>query len=178
MRAIIALLAALSAAAVSAQAPAPATPGPEHEMLKKQIGVWDCAVKGPGGESKGTSKVKAINNGLWMQSNFDCDLGGMKFQGHGLDTYDATKKKYVSVWTDSMSASPVIFEGDYDPVKKTLTLTAKEATPGPDGKHAKMKTVTTYVDDDHMNFAMHMDASSPAEPMMTIQYARRKTEKK
>jgi hypothetical protein len=155
--------------AVSAQPEFP-KPGPEHEMLKKMEGTWDTTMKHPGGESKGTTTYKVDLGGLWLSSALDIDLGGMKFQGRGMDTYDAAKKKYVSVWFDSMGTQPMIFEGTYDKDKKTLTMTGD--APGPDGKPAKWKSVTTYTDADTVNFTMHV--GEVKEPMFTIVYKRKK----
>ena len=90
-------------------------PGPEHEQLKELEGTWDAVMEMGGQKSKATATYKSICGGMWMQSDFQGDLGGIKFQGHGLDGYDLTKKKHVGVWVDSMSSAPMHFEGNYDP---------------------------------------------------------------
>ena len=64
--------------------------------------------------------------GLWLTSTFDGELGGMKFSGRGFDSYDPAKKKYVAVWMDSMSTSPMTMEGTHDKEKKTTTMTTSE----------------------------------------------------
>ena len=119
----VALAAVMAAAAVQAQEPP--KPGPEHEVLKKMEGTWDATMKFGGMESKGTSTYKMDLGGLWLVSTFEGDFGGMKFSGRGLDSYDTAKKKYVGVWVDSMSTSPMMMEGDYDAAKKTLTMTGR-----------------------------------------------------
>jgi hypothetical protein len=100
----------------------------------------------------------------------ELDLGGMKFKCKGMDSYDATRKKYVSVWFDNMSASPMKMEGTYDKAKKTMTLTGDG--PGADGKPAKWKSVTEMTDDDTMTSSMY--AGDAEEPMCTIVYKRKK----
>ena len=98
-------------------------PGPEHEMLKKWVGTWDTTMKMAGMESKGTATYKMELGGLWLASNFEGEIGGAKFQGKGLDSYDAGKKKFVGIWVDNMITSPLIMEGTFDKEKKTLTMT-------------------------------------------------------
>jgi hypothetical protein len=161
-------LVVFAAPAVSAQEPA--KPGPEHDVLKKFVGTWDLTMKTPGGESKGTSTYKMDLGGLWLSSSLEMDFGGMKFQGKGMDTYDAAKKKYVSVWFDSMMTHPLLMEGTYDKEKKTLTLAGE--SPGMDGKPTKWKSVTATPDDDTIDFKMHM--GDDKEPAFTIIYKRKK----
>ncbi|AMV29603.1 hypothetical protein VT84_34735 [Gemmata sp. SH-PL17] len=164
----VALVAALVAPAARGQ-DAP-KPGPEHEILKKQEGNWDLVMKFGGGESKGTVTYKMDLGGLWLSGALESELFGTKFQGRSLETYDAAKKKYISVWTDSMSTQPMVMEGTYDKDKKTLTLTGEH--PGQDGKPAKWKSVTTLTDDNTINFSMFV--GDDKEPMFTIVYKRKK----
>jgi hypothetical protein len=90
-----------------------------------------------------------------------------------MDGYDPQKKKYVSVWVDSMSFRPVFFEGEMDDAKKTLTMTGEG--PGPDGQVMKFKSVTTFRDADHMDFTMHiMTPDGTSAEIMTIEYVRKK----
>ena len=148
----------------------PPKPGPEHEMLKKMVGTWDTTMKFGGMESKGTTTYKMELGGLWLSGAMEIDLGGMKFQGKGMDTYDAAKKKYISVWFDSMGTQPMLMEGTYDKDKKTLTLSGD--SPGPDGKPAKWKSVSKYTDADTVNFEMYVGDGK--DPMFTAVYKRKK----
>ena len=158
------------AAAPAARAQEPPKPGPEHEVLKKHVGTWDLTMKFGGMETKGTSTYKMDLGGLWLSSTIESEIFGQKFQGHGMDSYDAGKKKYVAVWFDSMSTSPMTMEGTYDKEKKTLTMTGD--APGPDGKPTKHTSVSEWKDDDTIHFAMYMGDGK--EPMFTIVYKRRK----
>jgi hypothetical protein len=160
-------LVAFTAPAVPAQ---PHKPGPEHEMLKKFVGTWDTTMKSPNGEAMGTTTYKMELGGLWLTSALEIDLGAVKFQGKGMDGYDAAKKKYVSAWFDNMGTAPMLMEGTYDKDKKTMTLTGDG--PGPDGKPTKWKTVSTMSDDD--NFTFTMFAGDAKEPSFTIVYKRKK----
>jgi len=166
-------IAAVTMAAVlasTAGAQQPAKPGPEHELLKKHVGTWDLTMKFGGMESKGTVTYKMELGGLWLVSSLECDLGGMKFQGRGMDSYDAGKKKYVGVWFDSMSTHPMLMEGTFDKETKKMTMIGEG--PGMDGKLVKHKIVTEWKDEDTMHFGMYVgDAKDPA---FTIDYKRKK----
>ncbi len=152
----------------------PAKPGVEHAELKKTEGTWDTVMKMPDGKaSKGVATFKMELGGLWLVSDFKGEFEGAPFQGKGLDTYDASKKKYVSVWVDSMMTTPMVFEGTHDDRTKTTTQHA-ECT-GPDGKPMKMKGVTKEIDDNHFTFEMYGPGPDGKEAkMMTIEYTRRK----
>jgi len=146
------------------------TPGPEHEMLKKLEGTWEATAKGGGTETKGTMTYKMALNGLWLMSKFEGDFAGTKFEGHGMDSYDPVKKKFVGVWVDTMATSPLVLEGTYDKEKKAITMTGEG--PGMDGKPTKYKTVSEMKDDDNMVFSLYMADAKDA--MMTITYKRKK----
>lgn len=163
-------LALLFAERTSAQAPPSLLE--EHKMLKSMEGTWEATMKSPGSpDSKGMSVYKSICDGLWLVSDFEGDAGGFKFTGHGVDGYDASKKKFVQTWVDSMSGSLLNLEGDYDKEKKQLTMSGTGA--GPDGSPMKVKNVTTYTDNDHMKFEMHMVMPDNTEMLVvTIEYTR------
>jgi hypothetical protein len=169
---LVRLCSVVVVAALAAHAPAQelAKPGPEHEQLKKMEGKWDLVMKAGGTESKGTVTYKMALGGLWLASDMECDLGGLKFLGKGMDTYDPAKKVYRSVWFDSMAPGVMIMEGNYDKDKKALTLVGNGPTP--DGKTAKWKSVSTMPDADTVNFAMYVGDAK--EPMFTIAYKRKK----
>ena len=166
----LALFAAVALLAIPSRAQEPAKPGPEHEMLKKWEGNWEVIMKMEGAETKGTSTYKMELGGLWLASSLDIELFGSKFTGKGLDTYDAKKKKFVSVWADSMSTSPMILEGTYD--KETKKLTMSGMADGPDGKPQKHKTVTEWKDENTVVFEMYIGDGK--DPMFTVTYKRKK----
>ena len=161
--------AALVVAPAAAQQPFIPKPGPEHAELKKLEGTWEATAKAEGHETKGTMVWKMDMNGLWRTGKFEGQFGADKFQGYGMDSYDPVKKKYVSVWIDSMSASPLILEGDYDKEKKMMTMAG--TGPGMDGKPMKYRTESEMKGDDHMVFRLYMGDSK--EPF-TIEYRRKK----
>src|SRR5580704_13669312 len=149
MIAVAGVVAMLAGPALSQDAP---KPGPEYKLLKKREGAWDTTMKAGGMEFKGTVTYKMELGGLWLVGSLESDLGGQKFFGKSLDTYDAGKKKYVGVWADSMGTTPLLMEGAYEKDKKTMTMIGDG--PGMDGKLTKWKSVSTMPDNDTINMSM------------------------
>jgi hypothetical protein len=173
IRLFVAVCAASVLAAPAARAQEPPKPGAEHARLKRAEGTWDAKIKFGDMESKGTMTYKMEMGGLWLISDFKGEFGGAKFEGKGLDTYDAGKKKYISVWADSMSTVPMTMEGTFDKDNKVLTMTGEG--PGMDGKPTKYKSVLEYKDEDTMIFTMsNPDKDGKDQAMMTITYKRKK----
>jgi len=166
-------LACLWSIPAGAQQPENTKPGPELAVLKKQVGTWDAEMDMQGTKSKGTMVWKEGPGGLWFISDFTGDLGGLKFEGHGVNGYDPAKKKYVGTWTDSMTPSITPIEGTYDAGTKTMTETMSMV--GPDGKPAKAENVTVYKGDDEMVWTMSaVLPDGTKQHQMTITYKRRK----
>jgi hypothetical protein len=174
VRVVVVLCAVIGLLAPAAPAQPPsAKPGPEHERLKKMEGTWEATIKTTEGESKGTMIFKMEVGGLWLVSNFKGSFGGQQFQGRGLDGYDPIKKKYVSVWVDSMSPALMLFEGNFDKEGKVFTQFGEG--PGMDGKMTKFKSVTEMKDPDSMVFTMSSAGNNGKEQtMLTIMYKRQK----
>lgn len=167
-------LLAIAAVAVAQEGPQPAKPGPEHARLKAMEGTWDTTMKMEGApESKGEATYKMELGGLWLVGDFKSDFMGQPFTGKGLDTYDASKKKYIGVWADSWSTNPMLMEGNYD--EKTKTLTMLGSMTEPDGKVVKTKGITKFIDDNNQQFTMFIVGDDGKEmPAFTIDYKRRK----
>jgi Protein of unknown function (DUF1579) len=106
------------------------------------------------GESTPTGKstYKARLGGFWIVNDFEGTFQGAPFEGHGLNGYDAEKKKYVNVWADSMGPNLLRMEGDYDKAKKTLTMVGEGK--GPEGP-IKFKSVTEFKDKNTIAFKMY-----------------------
>lgn len=147
----------------------PPKPTKEHELLKRMEGTWAVEMEG----GKGTMTYKIGLGGLWLLSEFNGELGPMKFQGKGLDTYDPTTKKYRAVWVDSMSTAPLVLEGTFDKDNKVQTMTGDG--PGPDGKPVKYKTISELKDADTMLFTIAMvDKDGKEQQMVKMTYKRKK----
>lgn len=169
MRMIVAVSMA-AALAIPSFAQEPPKPGPEHKLLKQREGTWETTMKTGGMEFKGTVTYKMELGGLWLVGSMDSDLAGQKFSGKSLDTYDAQRKKYVGIWCDSMSTTPMTMEGSYDSEKKTLTMIGDG--PGMDGKPTKWRSVSEMPDKDTVQMSMYVGDAK--DPMFTVTYKRKK----
>jgi hypothetical protein len=168
MRKIAVIVAVLLA--VPGQSQEAPKPGPEHQVLKKLEGTWSTTMKAGGMEFKGTTTYKMELGGLWLSGAMQSELFGQKFSGKSLESYDRAKKKYVSLWVDSMGTAPVITEGSYDKTKKTMTMSGKG--PGMDGKPTSYKSVTRMIDDDTLEMTMYIGDGK--DPAFAVTYKRKK----
>ncbi|HXK12657.1 MAG TPA: DUF1579 domain-containing protein [Vicinamibacteria bacterium] len=167
----------LSAVALPAlaQMPAMPQPGPEHEMLKKDVGTWDATVESfmapgaPATVSKGTETVTMMG-GFWQLTEFKSEMMGQPFEGRGTTGYDPAKKKFVGTWVDTMTPSYYTVEATYDAAKRTMS-TVMEG-PDPSGQVGRTKATTEWKDADNRVFTMYGPDGQTV--MMRITYKRRK----
>lgn len=164
------------AAAPGADIPLP-KPGPEHEILQKEAGVWDATIEmrtEPNGKPEICKGVETntVVGGLWRVQDVHSEMMGMPFHGHGITGYDAAKKAYVGTWVDSMAPGFTSQEGTYDP--KTKTLTSWFEGPCPLGIVMKWRSTTEWKDDDTRITTMYSPKDQGEEfVMMKISYKRR-----
>jgi hypothetical protein len=163
-------LIAFSSARIIAQVP-DIKPGPEHAVLKDFTGDWEATVNSQGSESKGATAAKMGVGGLWLIEDFKGDFAGTTFEGHGVTSYDPAKKKYIMVWVDSMSASPMILEGTYDKAAKTMTMAGTMAMP--DGTSMKVKQTTVTKDADTRVMTMKAGEGGNEMVMLEVTYKRK-----
>jgi Protein of unknown function (DUF1579) len=154
-------------------------PGPEHELLKKDAGVWDATVEEyvepgkPPRVSKGFETGTLACGGLWLISDFKGEMMGQPFQGHGILGYDPAKKKYVGTWVDGMSPALGLVEGTYDAAKKTMTSYYESHDPA--GNPMKMKMVTVWTGEDSRAWTAFMAGGDGKDiPVLAMKYQRRK----
>jgi hypothetical protein len=160
-----------------AQAPAPPTAGPEHAILKEDVGTWDASIEMmmPGAPAMPPAKGVETNvlscNGLCLVTDFKGEIMGGPFQGHGVSTWDPAKKKYIGSWSDSMAAGLAVTEATWDPAKKTMN----GAMDAPDGSGGtvKMRSAVEYSAGKRV-FSMFMTGPDGKEmPTMRITYTKR-----
>ena len=145
--------------------------GKEHAFLAEAEGEWSVSIASPDGDMTGKCVYKMAHNGIWLTSQLEMKMGEGSFTGTGLDSYDPIKKKFVAIWVDSMSASPLMLEGDRSSDGKKITMTGKG--PAPDGTSTSYKTETEYLSKDKHVFKMWMGTTT-GEPMMVAKYERKK----
>jgi hypothetical protein len=169
----------LMPAVAGAQAPPTLTPGPEHAVLKEDVGTWDASVEmmmpgmPPGPPSKGVETNLLSCNGLCLVTDFKGEMMGAPFQGHGVSTWDTAKKKYVGSWSDSMAPGLAVTEATWDAAKKTMN--GMMEAPDGQGGTAKMRSTVQYTADGKRVFSMFMAGPDGKEtPTMRITYTKRK----
>jgi hypothetical protein len=172
-RLVLAVCTASLVLAQSGTAQQPPQPGPELALLKRLVGDWDTSVKFGDKEGKGIMTYKMELGGLCLVSEFKGEFAGAKFEGKGMDSYDGMKKKYVSVWADSMASGLSMSEGTADQDGKVRTMLG-DGPPGPDGKPTKMKSVTEMKDDDNFVLTMSTTDKDGKDQVMGVITSKRK----
>jgi hypothetical protein len=123
-------------------------PSAEHKWLAEGEGTFKAEGKmmiGPDQwkPMKGTQTNVMQKGGLWQVMDYKEADGS--FVGHGVNGWDPTKKKFVSIWVDSMSTEMSIGEGTLSADKKVLTM--QFDMPMGDGKRMKVTETITRKDD-------------------------------
>jgi len=121
-------------------------PKPPAELKKVGWlkGNWDADLKMfEGGKQVGTAKgpVNTTDSlgGMYLETRFESNMGGMAMKGLQMTSYDAAKKQYMAYWFDNMGPGGLELWGSLK--GHTLVLVSKPvAIPGMPGKHAFRST--------------------------------------
>jgi len=157
-----------------------ATPGAGHKKLDPWVGSWTSKMtmwmdptKDPV-KSEGSSELKWVLGGRYLQQTYDGQFMGGPFQGTGYTGYDNYKKKYVATWMDTAGTTILYMSGTFDKAGKVLTMTGK-MDDFTTGKVTTMRTVTTMPSNDEMRWEMFAPGPDGKEAkMMEIVYTRKK----
>lgn len=150
-------------------------PSPEHERWQQLAGTWDATVRLAefgGQEAQGVSTWTVGFGGFHLVQEFQGDFGGMPFLGHGVHSYCPVKKKYITTWVDSMSASPLTTEGTLTQDNGTLVETGNGVDQG--GRPEKVATTTEMLDKDTIVFKKLRAKDGKFVEMLSITYRRKK----
>ena|SRR5687767_3633247 len=162
-----------------AQAPPSPKPGPEHKILAADVGTWDGIVEMMGEPGQPPMKGKGVEvntlgcNGLCLITDFKSQSAMGPFHGHGVTTWDASKKKYTGSWMDSMSTGMSVAEATYDAKAKRWSGTME----GPDGSGTmtKLRSVTEMPNPTTRVFTLYAPGPGGKEmQVMKITYTKRK----
>jgi hypothetical protein len=160
-----------------------AAPAEQHKQLATSAGTWDVemtmwedpqdAAKTPT-KSKGSSTIRSVLNGLYLQEEFKGDVMGMPYEGLGLIGYSKEKKRYFTLWADGMGTTPMILWGTADATGKVVTYEGEPYT-CPKGEFTPRITFT-HVDADHAKMEMWGKRTDDTEwrKQMELTYSRRK----
>jgi hypothetical protein len=179
---IVAVFLATAGIACVLAAQEPPQPTDEHKVLAQDVGKWKTEMEMlvPGQDplkSEGSEVGEAVCNGLFVQSVYTGEIMGMPFEGRSVMGYDTFKNKYTGTWVDNFGTSQYPMEGSYDADKKTMTVIMTGPNPMT-GEEMKMKTVTTYLDENTKTFEMYgpdpTGQSDEMVKMMTMRSVRQK----
>lgn len=174
--ALIAVFAGFVGTSALGQEMALPKPGPEFDVFKRDVGKWDVEIKtwaGPGEPTvtKGTETNRMLG-GFWLLSDFQGNMMGLDFRGHGIYSYDTEKKQYFGAWMDSLSPNKMDMVGTHDKANNTVTYTGM--APGPDGKPAKHILKTQYKGDGTRILTMHVQAGEDMTKVFEMSYSKAK----
>lgn len=155
-----------------------ATPGEPHKRFSSLAGSWTTQVKEwrePGTaptESTGSAEMRMLLGGRFLQQEFTGEIMGQSFSGIGIDAYDNLRKKYITVWMDTMGTGIFIMEGTASPDGKTITLKGQHAEPG--GGTMTHRGVWKLVDKNTQTFEMYGTHQGATEmKVLEITYTRK-----
>lgn len=136
-----------------------AMPGEPHKLFASLAGSWTTHAKEwmepgkPPNETTGSAEMKMLLGGRFLQQEFTGHMMGAPFSGIGIDAYDNLRKKYVTVWMDTMGTGIFMMEGDASADGKTITLHGQHEMPG--GGQMSHRAVWTIVDNNNFTFVMY-----------------------
>jgi hypothetical protein len=152
-----------------------AKPGAEHDQLGKSAGTWTCEVKCFQGAEPTVSKGKMVRTpvlgGRYLREEFECDMGGMPFQGLGFAAFNNATKEWEVAWMDNMGTGIMLMKGT-EVGDKTYEFTG--SCTGPGGVEMKHRMVTKHVSDDKQTMEMYCDQGSGEMKCMEQTYTRSK----
>lgn len=156
--------------------------GPEHKRFEEMVGTWETESKwwlAPESEpmiSTGTAEFRLILDGRYVEQIYKCpNMMGMAYEGRGIEGYDNFKKKYVSLWMDSMSTGIYLAEGTVDASGKVWTYYGKMDDPFTGEKDKVAKSIAREISKDKVIYEMYDKKPGVGEfKTMEIIYTRKK----
>lgn len=110
-------------------------PGPKHELLKDFVGTWKADGKfwmepgKPAISSTGTSVVKLILGGRFLQEQHSSKMLLGPYQGLGYTGYDNLEKCYVCTWMDTYGTGILTMKTHAGDDPRTMTFTGSFLKP-------------------------------------------------
>ena len=155
-----------------------ATPGEPHKLFASLAGSWTTTTKEwmepgkPPTESTGSADMKMLLDGRFLYQEFNSQMMGQPFSGIGIDAYDNLRKRYVTVWLDTMGTGIFLMEGTASTDGKTITLKGQHGEPG--GGQMTHRAIWKIVDNNTQTFDMFGTHGHGKEmKMLEITYSRK-----
>ncbi len=160
------------------------TPTETHKTLASMAGKWTYSSKwwhsaeSQPEESKGTSNMKMILGGRYLQQEVKGKAMGMPFEGLSLTGYDNLKERIDTLWIDSMSTGMMRGTGSVDATTKTITDSGEFTCPMEEDKTAEYRSEWKMTDKNNMTYSMFGkgmgNAAKEEFKMMEMSYKRSK----
>lgn len=155
-------------------------PGPPHETFKKWAGEWESASRfwmtpdAPPSESKGRAEFELLYGGRYLLGRHKIEMPEGSFEGMSLDAYDNVKKKYVSMWIDSLSTGVYLMTGTADAAGKVWNYAGTMDDPLT-GEDKPTRMVMRWLNDDTVVMEMFEKPAGKDEfKNMEMTYTRKK----
>lgn len=159
-----------------------ATPNENHKIFASMTGKWKYTSKwwekadSKPEESKGTSTIKTIMGGRFLQHETKGKAMGQPFNGLGFTGYDNLKGKYDTIWFDSMGTGIMHGTGTYDASTKTIKDSGDYSCPMSDDKKREYRGEWKLIDKNTMSYTMfgpgHDDSDEFKQMEMTFKRIR------
>jgi uncharacterized protein DUF1579 len=154
-----------------------AAASPEHQRLTAMAGTWDVDVTfwvkpdGPGITSKGTSTIRTLFDGLFIEEKIEGTLNGVPFTTLAWTGYNTSTHQYEATRIASTNTIRIAETGTYDDKTKQFELKADYPFAG-DTWH--QRTVIQTVSADSMTATSYLSFGSvPEWKGVEIKYTRR-----
>jgi len=111
------------------------TPSEGHKKLQQMAGKWTYTSKmwmtadAKPEESTGTSTMKMIFGGRYLEQEVKQKSHGSNYDGMGLIGFNNLTKNYQTVWIDNMGTGIMEGTGSFDEATQTLTDNGKFTCP-------------------------------------------------
>lgn len=156
-----------------------AQPGENHAHLQPLIGSWKLNVKWrmePESEyqvSESTAVLEWILGGRYVSEKVRGEVDGEPFEGRGFLGYDNLRKKFTSLWMDSMSTGTMFSYGTADESGKIITFSGEGINPMT-GQTQKERMVIRVINNDKFISEMYQPGPDGKEfQSMEITYTRK-----
>ncbi|MGE3261967.1 MAG: DUF1579 domain-containing protein [Bacteriovoracia bacterium] len=136
------------------------TPSAAHKLLAPMAGKWSYTSKAwmsegaKPEESSGTSTIKMILGGRFLQHDIKGKAMGMPFEGLGLTGYNNLTEKYETFWADNMGTGMMHGSGSFDSVSNTLKDSGEFTCPMEADKKAEYRSEWKIIDKNNMIYTM------------------------
>lgn len=127
---LIAALLAVSALATAATAGAAPPADPEHARLATMVGTWDVELTfwfrpgGPGLTTKGTSIIRPLFDGLFIEEKIEGALNGTPFTTLAWTGFNTSTHQYEATRIATTNTSRIAETGSYNETTKQFELKA------------------------------------------------------